>query len=79
MTLTSLFSVVYDETVVADQLNTDLKVITDWAYQWKMDTLTETSTMSRLFFSQKRTKPIHPPLFSKDAKVVIKDEQNTLE
>ena len=33
---TSLFTVVYDETVAADQLNRDLKVITDWAYQWKM-------------------------------------------
>ena len=33
---TSLFTVVYDETVAADQLNRDLKVVTDWAYQWKM-------------------------------------------
>ena len=33
---TSLFTVVYDETVAADQLNRDLKVVTDWAYQWIM-------------------------------------------
>ena len=33
---TSLFTVVYNETVAADQLNRDLKVVTDWAYQWKM-------------------------------------------
>ena len=33
---TSLFTVVYDETVAADQLNKDLKVVIDWAYQWKM-------------------------------------------
>ena len=33
---TSLFTVVYDETVAAGQLNRDLKVVTDWAYQWKM-------------------------------------------
>ena len=28
-----LFTVVYDETVAAVQLNRDLKVVTDWAYQ----------------------------------------------
>ena len=33
---TSLFTVVYDEGIPADQLNRDLKVISDWAYQWKM-------------------------------------------
>ena len=33
---TSLFTVVYDEGISADQLNRDLKVISDWAYQWKM-------------------------------------------
>ena len=31
---TSLFTV--DEGTAADQLNRDLKVICDWAYQWKM-------------------------------------------
>ena len=30
---TSLFTVVYDETEAAGQLNRDLKVVTDWAYQ----------------------------------------------
>ena len=33
---TYLFTVVYDETVAADQLNRDLKAVTNWAYQWKM-------------------------------------------
>ena len=33
---TSLFTVVYDEGIAADQLNRDLKVRSDWAYQWKM-------------------------------------------
>ena len=33
---TSLFTVVYDESTAADQLNRDIKVISDWAYQWKM-------------------------------------------
>ena len=33
---TSLFIIVYDEAVAADQLNCDLSIISDWAYQWKM-------------------------------------------
>ena len=33
---TSLFAVIYDKEVVATQLNSDLKVISQWAYQWKM-------------------------------------------
>ena len=33
---TSLFTVVYDEGTAADQLIRDLKVISDWTYQFKM-------------------------------------------
>ena len=33
---TSLFTVVYDEIISANQLNRDLKIISEWAYQWKM-------------------------------------------
>ena len=33
---TSLFTVVYDEITSANQLNRDLKIISEWAYQWKM-------------------------------------------
>ena len=33
---TSLFTIVYDETVSAQVLNSDLKTIEKWAYQWKM-------------------------------------------
>ena len=33
---TSLFTVVYDEAISADQLNRDLSIVSDWAYQWKM-------------------------------------------
>ena len=29
---TSLFTIVYDESVSSDQLNRDLKTISDWAY-----------------------------------------------
>ena len=33
---TSLFTIVYDETASAQVLNSDLKTIEEWAYQWKM-------------------------------------------
>ena len=62
--------------MAADQLNGDLKVITDWAYQWKMQFNPDINKQAVLvIFSQKRTKPILPPLFFNDAPVVIKDEQ----
>ena len=75
----SLFTVVYEETVTADQLNRDLKVVTDWAYQWKMQFNPDINKQAvQVIFSQKRTKPIHPPIFFSDAPVVIKDEQKHL-
>ena len=75
----SLFTVVYDETVAADQLNRDLKVVTDWAYQWKMQFNPDINKQAvQVIFSQKKTKPIHPPLFLNDTPVVIKDKQNHL-
>ena len=33
---TSLFMIVYDETVSVQVLNSDLKTIEEWVYQWKM-------------------------------------------
>ena len=32
----SLFKIVYDETVLAQVLSSDLKTLEEWAYQWKM-------------------------------------------
>ena len=33
---TSIFSVVYDIDLSAKQLNDDLNMISEWAFQWKM-------------------------------------------
>ena len=33
---TSLFSTVYDQKISADELNHDLQLISQWAFQWKM-------------------------------------------
>ena len=33
---TSIFFLVHDTELSSNQLNDDLKVVSDWAYQWKM-------------------------------------------
>ena len=60
---TSLFSVVHDKNISANELNNDLRKISDWAYQWKMsfnpDPLKQTQ---EVIFSRKITKTNHPTL-----------------
>ena len=76
---TSLFTVVYDETTTANQLNRDLKLISEWAYQWKMQFNPDINKhVVQVIFFQKRNKSIHPPLFFNEAPVVMKDEQKHL-
>ena len=61
---TSLFTIVYDENIVASQLNNDLKIISEWAYQWKMKFNPDKNKQAiQVIFSQKRIKPNHPPLY----------------
>ena len=65
--------------MAVDQLNRDLKVVTDWVYQWKMQFNPDINKQAvQVIFSQKRTTPIHPPLFFSDAPVVTKDKQKHL-
>ena len=74
-----MFTVVYDEGTAADQLNRDLKIISDWAYQWKMQFNSDKNKQAiKVIFSQKRTKPVHPPIFLNESEVKIKDEQKHL-
>ena len=76
---TSLFTVVYDEGIAADQLNRDLKIISDWAYQWKMQFNPDKNKEAiQVIFSQKRTKPVHPHIFLNESEVKIKDKQKHL-
>ena len=57
---TSLFSVVQDITLSANNLNDDLKKINKWAFQWKMSF--NPDKHRKLFFSRKLNKPNHPSL-----------------
>ena len=58
---TSLFSTVYDPNMSADQLNKDLKKISDWAYKWKMIFNPDFSKQAQeVIFSRKTNKINHP-------------------
>ena len=61
---TSLFTVVYDVDIAADQLNRDLKVISNWAHQWKMQFNPDKNKQAvQVIFSQKKETIAHPPVF----------------
>ena len=76
---TSLFTVVYDENVPTEQLNRDLKIIAEWAYQWKMQSNPDVTKQAiQVNFSQKRDEPIQPPIYFNESEVVIKPEQKHL-
>ena len=61
---TSLFTVVYDVDIAADQLNRDLEIITNWAHQWKMQFNPDKNEQAvQVKFSQKKEAVSHPPLF----------------
>ena len=57
---TSLFSTVYDPSMSADQLDKDLKKISDWAYKWKMIFNPDLSKQAQeVIFSRKTNKINH--------------------
>ena len=67
---TSLFSVVTNPTLSALELNSDLKVIENWAYQWKMLFNPDpTKQAIGMLFSRKRVDQNHPPVFFNNAHV----------
>ena len=60
---TSLFSVVQDTNTFATELNSDLKKINDWAFQWKMTFYSDRSKQAQeIIFNRKFKKATHSPL-----------------
>ena len=60
---TSLFSVVHDTQTSVNDLNKDLEIINNWAFQWKMNfNLDHTKQAHELIFSRKTKEIYHPPL-----------------
>ena len=61
---TSLYSIVEDPLRSAIELNNDLVTISEWARKWKMSFNPDpTKPAEEILFSQKKSKPYHPPLF----------------
>ena len=61
---TMLFSIVNDPILSASELNHDLNVINQWAYQWKMEFNPDPKKQAtEVLFSCKRNSPNHPSLF----------------
>ena len=61
---TSLFSIVNDPILSANELNHDLHLIENWAYQWKMSFNPDPSKQAvEILFTKKRNSTYHPPLF----------------
>ena len=67
---TSLYSVVYDPILSAEELNFDLEIISKWATQWKMSFNPDpTKPAEEILFSRKKTSIDHPPLLFNGSEV----------
>ena len=76
---TMLFSIVNDPVISANELNQDLKVINQWAYQWKMEFNPDPNKQAtELLFSCKKNSPNHPSLFFNGTGVPKVNEQKHL-
>ena len=60
---TSLFSVVHDKNISANEFNNDLRKSSNWAYQWKMSFNPDPLKQAQeVIFSRKITNTNHPTL-----------------
>ena len=76
---TSLFSVVRDPQITAEELNHDLSLINQWANQWKMTFNPDpTKLAEEVLFSYKRQSPQHPPIYFNNNEVKRVNEHKHL-
>ena len=67
---TSLFSIVQNPVVSAEELNHDLDRINKWAHQWKMCFNPDPNKQAEeILFSNKLKSPDHPPIFFSNVEV----------
>ena len=60
-----MFSVVDDTQTSANDLNKDLKIINNWAFQWKMNFNPDSTKQAHeVIFSRKTKKICHPLVFN---------------
>ena len=76
---TMLYSVVHDSNTSASDLNHDLELIQQWAFQWKMEFNPDpTKQATEVLFSCKKSNTQHPPIFFNGINVTKIDEQKHL-
>ena len=76
---TSLFSIVSNPIISAFELNSDLNIIDNWAYQWKMLFNPDPSKQAiEMLFSRKKNDQGHPPLFFNNLPVVSANDHKHL-
>ena len=74
-----LFSIVYDPSTSANDLNHDLNIILQWAYQWKMEINPDPSKQAtEILFSCKKSTPNHPQLIFNGSVVAKVNNQKHL-
>ena len=76
---TSLFSVIHDSNTTSKNLNDDLGIISQWAYQWKMSFNPDPTKQAQdIIFSRKNYKDSHPDLVFNDCVVQKSNSQKHL-
>ena len=76
---TSLFSVVHDTQTSANDLSKDLKIINNWAFQWKMNFDPDSNKQAHEnIFSRKAKEICHPPLVFNNTNVSQSSSQKHL-
>ena len=75
----TIFSIVNDIHVSTEEINNDLKRISEWAYQWKMMFNPDlTKQAQEVIFSRKTVKPFHPQVFLNEVPVERSHSQKHL-
>ena len=75
-----IFSTVHDPISSTAELNHDLQLISDWAYQWKIVFNPDPNKQAvELVFSQKKKRQIHPPIYFNDVEVKKVENHKHLE
>ena len=67
---TTVFSIANDINVANEEIDNDLKRISEWAYQWKMTLNPDLIKRAQeVIFSRKTAKPFHPQVFFNEVPV----------
>ena len=74
---TSIFSIVNDINVSTEEINNDLKRISEWAYQWKMMVNPDLTKLTQeVIFSRKTARPVHSQVFFNEVPLERSVSQN---